>query len=81
MRIDKYLKTSRIIKRRTIAKEACDSGRVLIGGRPAKAGSEVGIGDEVVILFGSGQMKVRVLELHESLKKEDAVKMYEVINQ
>ena len=62
-----------------MAKDACDSGRVLIGRRSAKAGSEVSVGDEVTILFGSGQMKIRVLDLHDTIKKEDADKMYEVI--
>ncbi|MDR3242455.1 MAG: RNA-binding S4 domain-containing protein [Clostridiales Family XIII bacterium] len=79
MRIDKYLKNSRLIKRRSIAKEACDRERVFINGKPAKAGSEVKIGDEVLIRFGGSEVKVRVAELKESTKKEDAASMYEVI--
>jgi ribosomal 50S subunit-recycling heat shock protein len=79
MRIDKFLKVSRVIKRRTIAKEACDTGRVTLNGRPAKAGSEVSAGDEITVLFGTNELKLRVLELKETTKKEDAVHMYEVI--
>ena len=81
MRIDKYLKNSRLIKRRTIAKEACDKERVYINDRPAKAGAEVKTGDMVVIRFGNSELKIRVTELIESPKKEDAVKMYEIIEQ
>ena len=81
MRIDKYLKNSRLIKRRTIAKEACDKERISINDRPAKAGAEVKPGDIVIIRFGNSELKIRVIELIESPKKEDAVKMYEVIEQ
>jgi ribosomal 50S subunit-recycling heat shock protein len=81
MRIDKYLKNSRLIKRRTIAKEACDKDRVQINGRLAKAGSEVKTGDTVLIRFGNSEIKIRVAELIESPKKDDAGKMYEVIEQ
>ena len=81
MRIDKYLKNSRLIKRRTIAKEACDKERVLINERPAKAGADVKTGDTVIIRFGNSEIKVRVTELIESPKKEDAYKMYDVIEQ
>ncbi|MDR3072059.1 MAG: RNA-binding S4 domain-containing protein [Clostridiales Family XIII bacterium] len=79
MRIDKFLKVSRIIKRRTVAKEACDLGRVEVGGRPAKAGTEVSIGDEIVVHFGNSDLRVRVLALTESTKKEDATNLYEII--
>ena len=63
MRIDKFLKNARIIKRRTVAKEACDQGRVIINEKVGKAGDEVKIGDEVQINFGSGSMKFKVLDI------------------
>lgn len=81
MRIDKFLKNSRIIKRRTIAKEACDGGRVEINGQKAKAGSEIEIGDQVKISFGSEPLVIRVLSLPESVKKGDAEKMYEILGE
>jgi ribosomal 50S subunit-recycling heat shock protein len=80
MRIDKFLKVSRVIKRRTIAKEACDTGRVTLNGRTAKAGAEVAVGDEIAVLFGTNELKLRVLLLKETTKKEDAEQMYEVIS-
>lgn len=76
MRVDKFLKVSRIIKRRTIANEACDSGRVSINGKVVKAGTEVKIGDVIEIVFGTSTTKVEVLSLKESVRKEDAVNMY-----
>ena len=79
MRIDKYLKNSRLIKRRTVAKEACDGGRISINGKPAKAGSEVKEGDEITIVFGTKEVTVRVKEVRDSVRKEDADGMYEVI--
>ena len=79
MRIDKFLKSSRLIKRRTVAKDACDQGRVFINDKPAKAGSEVKTGDSIRIEFGSSSVTVRAAELLESSKKEDAAKMYEII--
>lgn len=79
MRIDKFLKNSRIIKRRTVAKEACEQSRIMINGKPAKPGSEVRIGDEIFIQFGNGSLKVRAAALTESCRKEDAAAMYEVI--
>lgn len=79
MRIDKFLKNSRLIKRRTVAKEACDQGRISINGKPAKAGTEVKVGDIIHIEFGSSSVSARVLELCESCKKEAATKMYEII--
>lgn len=79
MRIDKYLKNSRLIKRRTVAKEACDQGRVFINDKVAKAGTEVEVGDTIFIQFGNSSVKAKVLALLESCKKEDAVKMYEII--
>lgn len=80
MRIDKFLKNARIIKRRTIAKEACDQGRVFINDKVSKAGDEVKIGDEVQINFGSGSMKFRILDIKDSLKKDDATTLYENID-
>ncbi len=79
MRIDKFLKNSRLIKRRTIAKEACEQERVLINGKLAKAGSEVNLGDNIFIRFGNGEIKIKILELSEHATKENAAKMYEVI--
>ncbi|SFE36877.1 Ribosomal 50S subunit-recycling heat shock protein, contains S4 domain [Peptostreptococcaceae bacterium pGA-8] len=79
MRIDKFLKNSRLIKRRTVAKDACDQGRVSINGKVAKAGTEVEVGDNVHIAFGNSSIEVKVLLLTESSKKEDAVNMYQVL--
>lgn len=79
MRIDKFLKNSRIIKRRTVAKEACDNGRITVNGKPAKAGLDITKGDKIKITFGSSVMEVVVNELIESPRKEDAEKMYEII--
>lgn len=79
MRIDKFLKNSRIIKRRTVAKEACEQGRISINGRTAKPGTEVSVGDEIYIQFGNGSLKARVCALTESVRKEDAAGMYEII--
>ncbi len=81
MRIDKYLKNARIIKRRTVAKEACDAGRVFLNDKEAKAGSEVKEGDVLRICFGSGELCVRVLEVREVVRKEEAAALYEVISQ
>ncbi len=79
MRIDKFLKNSRIIKRRTVAKEACEQGRIFLNGKTAKPGAEVQTGDEIFVQFGNGSLRVEVAELLESCRKEDAVKMYRVI--
>lgn len=79
MRIDKFLKVSRIIKRRTIANEACDAGRVMVNGKVVKAGIEVKIGDVIEIQFGTNNTKVEVLSIKESPRKEDAVSMYRAI--
>ena len=80
MRIDKFLKNSRLIKRRTVAKEACEQERITINGRIAKPGSEVKPGDEIVITFGNRSIRVRAVNLLETVRKEDAVSMYEVID-
>ena len=80
MRLDKYLKNSRLIKRRTVAKEACDGGRVSVNGRIAKAGAELEVGDIIDIAFGNSSIKVKVTSIIESPRKEDAQSMYEIIN-
>ena len=76
MRLDKYLKVSRLIKRRTVANEACDAGRVLINDRPAKASAQVKAGDVLEIQFGSKAVKVEVLDVQETVKKESAQELY-----
>lgn len=81
MRLDKFLKISRIIKRRTVAQEACDGGRVLVNGTPAKSGKQVDIGDEITVLFGSRPLTVRITRISETVKKEDAASLYEIILQ
>jgi ribosomal 50S subunit-recycling heat shock protein len=79
MRLDKYLKISRIIKRRTVANDACDAEHVTVNGRPAKASYDVKVGDEIVISFGQRSLKVRVLDVREHAAKADASSLYEVI--
>ena len=81
MRLDKYLKVSRIIKRRTVAKEACDGGRVTVGGKIAKAGTEVKAGDVLEIRFGSRMGRYRITDVREVVRKEDAAAMYEVLSE
>ncbi|WP_122645854.1 RNA-binding S4 domain-containing protein [Enterococcus mediterraneensis] len=81
MRLDKFLKIARIIKRRTVAKEVADKGRIQINGKLAKSSSTVKIGDIVKIQFGNKILEIKVLELHESTKKEDAAKMYEILSE
>ncbi|MCR5509182.1 MAG: RNA-binding S4 domain-containing protein [Lachnospiraceae bacterium] len=76
MRLDKYLKVSRIIKRRTVANEACDAGRVMINGRVAKASAEVKVGDIIEVQFGNRTVKAEVLSLKESVRKEEASEMF-----
>jgi ribosomal 50S subunit-recycling heat shock protein len=80
MRVDKFLKVSRVIKRRTVAKEACDAGRVSVNGKVAKAGTEIVVGDEIAVRFGASALSVRVISITESIRKEDAADMYEVIS-
>lgn len=79
MRLDKYLKVSRIIKRRTIANEACDAGRVNVNGKVARASYDVKVGDNIEITFGTRIVKVEVLSLNETIHKEDAALMYKII--
>ena len=76
MRLDKYLKVSRIIKRRTIANEACDAGRVSVNGRVVKASYDVSVGDVIEVTFGNRTMKAEVLSVAETVKKEAAAEMY-----
>ncbi|MDY6314248.1 MAG: RNA-binding S4 domain-containing protein [Clostridia bacterium] len=79
MRLDKFLKVSRIIKRRTVANEACDGGRVTLNGRVAKASAEVRVGDVLEIAFGSNTLKAEVLKVSDAVRKDDAADMYRVI--
>lgn len=79
MRLDKYLKVSRIIKRRTVANEACDAGRVTINGRPAKASYDVKVGDILEIQFGNKPVKVEVTDVRETVKKDEAKEMYKTL--
>lgn len=79
MRLDKFLKVSRIIKRRTVANEACDAGRVLVNGKVAKASVAVKEGDIIEIGFGNKQIKVQVLDVQETVRKDDAKELYKYI--
>lgn len=79
MRIDKYLKVSRLIKRRTVANEACDNGRVLVNGKPVKASYDVKVSDVIEISFGSRNLKIRVLAVSEHTTKDEAHTMYEEV--
>lgn len=76
MRLDKYLKVSRLIKRRTVANEACDAGRVLVNDRPAKASVNVKAGDIIEIQFGTSSVKVEVLDVQETVRKDNAKELY-----
>ena len=76
MRLDKYLKVCRLIKRRTVANEACDAGRVLVNDRPAKASVNVKAGDIIEIQFGTSSVKVEVLDVQETVRKDDAKELY-----
>ncbi|MBQ7359414.1 MAG: RNA-binding S4 domain-containing protein [Lachnospiraceae bacterium] len=79
MRLDKYLKVSRLIKRRTVANEACDGGRVMINDKPAKASTNVKVGDIITISFGNKDVKVEVLDVQETVKKEAAAELFRYI--
>jgi ribosomal 50S subunit-recycling heat shock protein len=81
MRLDKYLKVSRLIKRRTVANEACDASRITVNGRNAKASYDVKMGDEITISFGSKLVTVKVLDIRETTKKTEAIGMYEIISE
>ena len=79
MRLDKFLKVSRLIKRRTVANEACDAGRVLVNDKPAKASLNVKEGDVIEIQFGTKSVKVEVLDVQETVKKDEAKELYRYI--
>ena len=79
MRLDKFLKLSRVIKRRTVANDVCQAGRVTVNGKPAKPSVKLKAGDVVTILFGSGEVKFKVLSLQETVRKEEAASMYELL--
>ncbi len=79
MRVDKFLKVSRIIKRRTVAKEACDGGRVSLNGKIAKAGSDVKVGDIMEIRFGSNLGRYEILDVKETVRKGEAAELYRVL--
>lgn len=80
MRIDKFLKVSRILKRRTVAQEAASAGKISVNGKEVKPAYRVKVGDVVELAFSSGVLKFRVLELKETVKKDEAANLYEVIN-
>ena len=79
MRLDKFLKASRLVKRRTLAKEVCDAQRVMVNGRPAKPGTDIQIGDTLTLDFGRRVLKVKVVELRDSASVGDARRMFEVL--
>ena len=79
MRLDKYLKVSRLIKRRTVANEACDAGRVLLNDKVARASAEVKAGDVITIQFGNKDVKVDVLAVQETVRKEEAKEMFQYL--
>ena len=79
MRLDKYLKVSRLIKRRTVANEACDAGRVMLNGKTARASANVKEGDIIEIAFGTRSVKVEVLDVQETTKKTEAAQLYRYI--
>lgn len=76
MRLDKFLKVSRLIKRRTVANEACNAGRVLVNEKPAKASLNVKVGDTIEIQFGTSSVKVEILDVQETVKKDEAKELY-----
>lgn len=80
MRIDKFLKISRILKRRSVANEACSGGRVSVNGKSVKPSYSLKVGDEVEIAFGEGALKFKVLNLKETVKKDEAATLYEILN-
>lgn len=81
MRLDKFLKVSRLIKRRTVANEACDTSRISVNGRMAKASYDVKVGDKISISFGTKSVTVRVLDIRETTKKSESQGMYEVVSE
>ena len=81
MRLDKYLKVSRIIKRRTVANEACDAGRVLVNGKVARASYDVKVNDVLELQLGARTVKARVVSVNEYAKKDEAALMYEIVEE
>lgn len=81
MRLDKFLKVSRLIKRRTVANEACDSQRISVNGKNAKASYDVKLGDLITVTFGTKAVTVRVLEIKETTKKSESSGMYEIVSE
>ena len=79
MRLDKYLKVSRLIKRRTVANEACDAGRVLVNGKPARASYDVKVGDTLTVQLGARELRAEVLQVSETVRKEEAGELYRII--
>ena len=79
MRLDKYLKVSRLIKRRTVAHEACDAGRVTVNGKAAKAGTVVKVGDVIEVQFGNGAVRAEITQITETTRKEEAKEMYKIL--
>lgn len=79
MRLDKYLKVSRLIKRRTVAQSACEGGLIIVNGKPQKSAYQIKLGDEIEVHIGKNPQKVRVVKIEDSTKKADAQDMYEVI--
>ena len=81
MRLDKYLKVSRLIKRRSVANDACDAARVTVNGKAAKASYDVKLGDLITVTFGTKSLTVKVLDIKDTTKKADAIGMYEIISE
>ncbi len=81
MRLDKYLKVSRLIKRRTVANDACDASRIMVNGRVAKASYDVKLGDLITVFFGTKSVTIRVLNIRETTKKSESIGMYEVVSE
>ena len=81
MRLDKFLKVSRLIKRRTVANDACDAARIFVNGKAAKASYNVKLGDMISVAFGTRMVTVKVLEIKETTKKSEAAAMYEVVSE
>ena len=79
MRLDKYLKVSRLIKRRTVANDACDAGRVLVNGKPARASYDVKVGDTLTVQLGARELRAEVLQVSETVRKEEAGELYRIL--
>ena len=79
MRLDKYLKVSRLIKRRTVANEACDAGRVLVNGKPARASYDLKVGDILTVQLGARELRAEVLQVSETVRKEEAGELYRIL--